>query len=67
MTMMTEKVAGGVLTGVLKVNGYFSSSIAKSKFGKKFFRLVPGELALATLDGFSKGSLSLLLSLSRAV
>ncbi|PWA61961.1 hypothetical protein CTI12_AA370420 [Artemisia annua] len=54
VTMMTEKVAGGVLSGVLKVSGYFSSSVANSKFGKKFLKLVPGEMALATLDGFSK-------------
>lgn len=54
VTMMTEKVAGGVLSGVLKVSGYFSSSVANSRFGKKFLKLVPGEMALATLDGFSK-------------
>nr|XP_043615763.1 protein EARLY-RESPONSIVE TO DEHYDRATION 7, chloroplastic-like [Erigeron canadensis] len=54
MTKMTEKVAGGVLSGVLKVSGYFSSSVANSKLGKKFFKLLPGEMALATIDGFSK-------------
>ncbi|KAK1432632.1 hypothetical protein QVD17_09530 [Tagetes erecta] len=54
VTKMTEKVAGGVLSGVLKITGYFSSSVANSKLGKKFFKLVPGEMALATLDGFSK-------------
>ncbi|KAI3725888.1 hypothetical protein L1987_65684 [Smallanthus sonchifolius] len=54
VTKMTEKVAGGVLSGVLKITGYFGTSVANSKLGKKFFNLVPGEMALATLDGFSK-------------
>ncbi|GJX55348.1 early responsive to dehydration 7, chloroplastic-like protein [Tanacetum coccineum] len=54
VTMMTEKVAGGVLSGVLKVSGYFSSSVANSRLGKKFLKHVPGEMAIATLDGFSK-------------
>lgn len=54
VTKMTEKVAGGVLSGVLKITGHFSSSVANSKLGKKFFKLVPGEMALATLDGFGK-------------
>lgn len=50
---MTEKVATGVLSGVVKVSGVFTSSIANSKAGKKFFGLLPGELVLASLDGFS--------------
>ncbi|KAI3669440.1 hypothetical protein L6452_40675 [Arctium lappa] len=54
VTKMTEKVAGGILSGVLKVTGYFTSSIVNTKAGKKFFSLMPGEMALATLDGFSK-------------
>ncbi|KAI7756552.1 hypothetical protein M8C21_029005, partial [Ambrosia artemisiifolia] len=54
VTKMTEKVAGGVLSGVLKITGYFSTSVANSKLGKKFFKHVHGETALATLDGFSK-------------
>lgn len=51
---MTEKVANGVLSGVLKVSGFFTSSIVNSKLGKKFFSLLPGEVILASLDGFSK-------------
>uniref|UniRef100_A0A7N0V0Y6 Senescence domain-containing protein n=1 Tax=Kalanchoe fedtschenkoi TaxID=63787 RepID=A0A7N0V0Y6_KALFE len=54
MTKMTEKVANGVLSGVVKVSGFFSSSVANSKVGKKFFGLLPGEIVLASLDGFSK-------------
>lgn len=50
---MTEKVATGVLSGVVKVTGFFTGSVANSKVGKKFFGLLPGEIVLASLDGFS--------------
>nr|XP_033508417.1 protein EARLY-RESPONSIVE TO DEHYDRATION 7, chloroplastic-like isoform X3 [Nicotiana tomentosiformis] len=52
VTKMTEKVAIGVLSGVLQVSGFFTSSVANSIVGKKFFRMMPGEMVLATLDGF---------------
>jgi spartin len=51
---MSEKVASGVLSGVVKVSGFFTSSIVNSTVGKKFFSLLPGEIVLASLDGFSK-------------
>ncbi|KAG7540193.1 Senescence/spartin-associated [Arabidopsis thaliana x Arabidopsis arenosa] len=54
MTKMTEKVANGVLSGVVKVSGFFSSSVINSKAGQKLFGLLPGEMVLATLDGFNK-------------
>ncbi|KAJ4964434.1 hypothetical protein NE237_024373 [Protea cynaroides] len=54
MTKMSEKVATGVLSGVVKVSGFFTSSIVNSKAGKKFFGLLPGEIVLASLDGFNK-------------
>ncbi|CAK8562126.1 unnamed protein product [Lathyrus sativus] len=54
VTKMTESVATGVLTGVVKVSGFFTSSVANSKAGQKFFKLLPGEVVLASLDGFSK-------------
>ncbi|KAL0350285.1 UNVERIFIED_CONTAM: protein EARLY-RESPONSIVE TO DEHYDRATION 7, chloroplastic [Sesamum radiatum] len=54
VTKMTEKVATGVLSGVVKVSGFFAGSVANSKVGKKFFSLLPGEMVLASLDGFSK-------------
>ena len=54
LTKTTEKMASGVLSGVVKVSGFFTSSIVNSKVGKKFFSLLPGEIVLASLDGFSK-------------
>ncbi|XP_073058096.1 protein EARLY-RESPONSIVE TO DEHYDRATION 7, chloroplastic-like [Primulina eburnea] len=54
VTKMTENVASGVLSGAVKVTGFFTGSIANSKIGKKFFGLLPGEIILASLDGFSK-------------
>lgn len=55
---MTEKVATGVLSGVVKVSGFFTSSVANSSVGKKFLGLLPGEMVLATLDGFSMSKIS---------
>ncbi|XP_010426671.1 PREDICTED: senescence/dehydration-associated protein At3g51250 [Camelina sativa] len=54
VTQMTEKVATGVLSGVVKVSGFITGSVANSKAGKKLFGLLPGEIVLASLDGFSK-------------
>ncbi|GFQ08092.1 hypothetical protein PHJA_002953200 [Phtheirospermum japonicum] len=54
VTKMSEKVANGVLSGVVKVSGFFTGSVANSKVGKKFFGLLPGEIVLASLDGFSR-------------
>ncbi|CAN1307659.1 Protein EARLY-RESPONSIVE TO DEHYDRATION 7, chloroplastic [Linum perenne] len=54
LTKMSENVALGILTGVVKVSGFFTSPIVNSKVGKKFFSLLPGEIVLASLDGFSK-------------
>lgn len=53
---MTEKVALGVLSGVLSVSGFFTSSVVNSVAGKKFFKMLPGEMVLATLDGFCKSN-----------
>lgn len=52
MTKMSEKVATGILSGVVKVSGFFTSTVANSKVGQKFFSLLPGEIVLASLDGF---------------
>ncbi|XWS55081.1 hypothetical protein CRYUN_Cryun10bG0144800 [Craigia yunnanensis] len=54
LTKMSEKVATGILSGVVKVSGFFTGSIINSKVGKKFFNLLPGEIVLASLDGFNK-------------
>ncbi|KAL5995630.1 hypothetical protein ACLOJK_025696 [Asimina triloba] len=51
---ISEKVANGVLSGVLKVSGFVTSSAVNSRVGKKFFDLMPGEVVLASLDGFGK-------------
>ncbi|XP_062176811.1 protein EARLY-RESPONSIVE TO DEHYDRATION 7, chloroplastic-like [Alnus glutinosa] len=54
LTKMSEKMASGVLSGVVKVSGFFTSSLVNSTVGKKFFSLLPGEIILASLDGFTK-------------
>ncbi|KAL0383944.1 UNVERIFIED_CONTAM: protein EARLY-RESPONSIVE TO DEHYDRATION 7, chloroplastic [Sesamum radiatum] len=54
LTKMSEQVATGILSGVVKVSGFFTSSVANSKVGQKFFSLLPGEIVLASLDGFNK-------------
>ncbi|XP_008236003.1 PREDICTED: uncharacterized protein LOC103334814 [Prunus mume] len=54
LTKMSEDVASGILSGVVKVSGFFTSSIVNSKVGQKFFSLLPGEIVLASLDGFNK-------------
>lgn len=55
---MSEDVAAGILSGVVKVSGFFTSSIVNSKVGQKFFSLLPGEIVLASLDGFSESFIS---------
>ncbi|KAJ7967168.1 Senescence/spartin-associated [Quillaja saponaria] len=54
LTKMSEKMACGILSGVVKVSGFFTSSVVNSKVGKKFFSLLPGEIVLASIDGFNK-------------
>ncbi|CAI0434931.1 unnamed protein product [Linum tenue] len=54
LTKSSEKVAVGLLSGVVKVSGFFTSPIVNSKAGKKFFSFLPGEIVLASLDGFNK-------------
>eukprot|EP00262_Sarcandra_glabra_P018712 TRINITY_DN6806_c0_g1_i1.p1 TRINITY_DN6806_c0_g1~~TRINITY_DN6806_c0_g1_i1.p1 ORF type:complete len:459 (+),score=90.18 TRINITY_DN6806_c0_g1_i1:260-1636(+) len=54
VSKMSEKVAIGVLSGVVKVSGFFTSSVVNSAAGKKFFGLLPGEIVLASLDGFGR-------------
>ena len=51
---MSEKVATGILSGVVKVSGFFTSSVVNSKAGKKFFSFLPGVIVLATMGGFNK-------------
>lgn len=53
VSKQTNKLANGVLSGVLKVSGFFTSKAANSTAGQKLFALIPGEVLLASLDGFS--------------
>ncbi|CAN6301592.1 unnamed protein product [Urochloa humidicola] len=54
VTKMSNKVANSVLSGVLKVTGFVTSTVINSKPAQKFFKLMPGEVILASLDGFGK-------------
>ncbi|KAL7607710.1 hypothetical protein Lser_V15G11374 [Lactuca serriola] len=54
LTKMSEGVATGILSGVVKVSGFITGSLVNSKPGKKFFNFIPGEIILASLDGFNK-------------
>lgn len=58
VTNMSEKVATGILSGVVKVSGYITGSVANSKTGKKILSLLPGEIVLASLDGFGMSDLN---------
>lgn len=51
---MSENVAIGILSGVVKMSGFITSPVANSKVGRKFFSILPGEIILASLDGFNK-------------
>jgi len=54
MSRATENVAKGVLKGIVTTAGFFSGSVIKSRAGKKIFKLMPGEVALVSLDAFGK-------------
>uniref|UniRef100_A0A453IIX8 Senescence domain-containing protein n=1 Tax=Aegilops tauschii subsp. strangulata TaxID=200361 RepID=A0A453IIX8_AEGTS len=54
VTKMSNKVANSILSGVLKVSGFVTSTVVNSKPAQKFFKLMPGEVILASLDGFGK-------------
>ncbi|KAG6541474.1 hypothetical protein Mapa_017148 [Marchantia paleacea] len=54
MTGMTDKVAKGVLGGIVYTTGLFSSAVINSPPGKAFFKLLPGEIALVSLDAFGR-------------
>ncbi|CAH2076544.1 unnamed protein product, partial [Thlaspi arvense] len=54
MTRKTEQVANALLSGVIRVSGFFSTSVMNSTAGQKLFGLLPGEMVLATLGGFNK-------------
>ncbi|GJN08506.1 hypothetical protein PR202_ga26435 [Eleusine coracana subsp. coracana] len=54
VTKMSNKVANSILSGVLKVTGFVTNTVISSKPAQKFFKLMPGEVILASLDGFGK-------------
>jgi spartin len=54
MSRATDNVAKALLTGVLVTTGFFEGAIIKSRAGKKIFKLMPGEVALVSLDAFGK-------------
>lgn len=54
MSRMTERIAKGVLVGIITATGLASGPVMRSKAGKKFFRMLPGEVALVSLDAFGK-------------
>ncbi|CAN6290068.1 unnamed protein product [Urochloa humidicola] len=54
VTKMSNRVANSILSGVLKVTGFVTSTVINSKPAQKFFKLMPGEVILASLDGFGK-------------
>ncbi|CAM0872223.1 unnamed protein product [Alopecurus aequalis] len=54
VTKMSNNVANSILSGVLKVSGFVTGAVVNSKPARKFFKLMPGEVILASLDGFGK-------------
>ncbi len=57
MSRATSNLAQSVLNGVLTTSGFFTGAAFKSKAGKKFFKLLPGEVALVSMDAFGKVSI----------
>ncbi|KAL1363501.1 hypothetical protein AAHE18_03G153300 [Arachis hypogaea] len=54
LSKMTEKLSKSLLNGVGIVSGSVMTPVLKSKTGKKFLKMLPGEVLLASLDALSK-------------
>ncbi|KAF8052053.1 hypothetical protein N665_1619s0006 [Sinapis alba] len=54
LSRATEKLSKTMLNGVGVVSGSVMAPIVKSKPGKAFFSMVPGEVLLASLDALNK-------------
>ncbi|KAK9666806.1 hypothetical protein RND81_14G212700 [Saponaria officinalis] len=54
MTKKSEDVAAGLLSGVINVSQRITGSVVNSGVGKKFFNMLPGQIVLATFDGYQK-------------
>ena len=50
--MATEQVASSLLNGVIKVAGFFTGALMRSEAGRRIFQLVPGEVAMVSMDSF---------------
>ena len=56
---MCEQVSAGVLSGFLKAAAFIARPLVTSKVGQKLFNLLPGQIAIASLDSFGKTSFAL--------
>lgn len=54
LSKMTEKLSKSLLNGVGIVSGSVMAPVVKSKPGKAFLRMLPGEVLLASFDAVSK-------------
>lgn len=54
ISAMSKQVAVSILSGVLKAAEFFTKPLITSKAGQKLLSLLPGQIALASLDGFGK-------------
>nr|ABR16046.1 unknown [Picea sitchensis] len=54
LSKMTEKLSENVLAGIVTVTGAATAPVLGSKAGQKFFRMLPGDVLLASLDAFNK-------------
>lgn len=54
MSRMSERIAKGVLAGVITASGLASGTVMRSRAGKKFFGMLPGQVALVSLDAFTR-------------
>lgn len=58
ITKRSEDVATATLTGVVKFSETVTGSVVNSRVGKIFFNMFPGEIILASFDGFRMCSTS---------
>jgi len=54
LSRMTENMSENVLAGLITVSGAVTAPVLGSKAGQKFFRMLPGDVLLASLDAFNK-------------
>eukprot|EP00897_Mesotaenium_endlicherianum_P004682 jgi/Mesen1/4241/ME000022S03530 len=54
LTKRTDKVAGGILKGVVTATGFVSGKLLGSTLGRKAANCIPGEVAIVSLDAFAR-------------